>query len=317
MGRNQPAAKGPSTARSQAHCSTPALQGFRKLPFRPLLVPFLDARAKGPRTTGRSGSAPGSGVPRRCRHTDLPRRPGKPHGRTPLPPPRTAVRHKTRRSPPGLPAGGGTAPRDEASPSAHGPCPARTRTHTHTHTHTRARAVGRSPARGLCGTPRRSPRSRGRALRSRTGGRCARPRRAPLPSREPRSPRGPPRGPPGARGPARPDPLSPAAPPRPPPSLRARHRARPARPGGRLRTRPPRRLTGGRNRLVAPRREPRPRRDPAPLRRRFLARSRRSRRRHCAAAGAGLRSPPATAGGGADRAAGGAGRRAAAPGERC
>lgn len=39
MGRNQPAAKGPSTARSQAHCSTPALQGFRKLPFRPLLVP--------------------------------------------------------------------------------------------------------------------------------------------------------------------------------------------------------------------------------------------------------------------------------------
>lgn len=139
MGRNQPAAKGPSTTRSQAHCSTPARQGFRKLPFRPLLVPFLDARAKGPRTTGRSGSAPGSGVPRRCRHTDLPRRPGKPHGRTPLPPPRTAVRHKTRRSPPGLPAGGGTAPRDEASPSAHGPCPART------HTHTRARAVGRSP----------------------------------------------------------------------------------------------------------------------------------------------------------------------------
>lgn len=171
MGRNQPAAKGPSTARSQAHCSTPALQGFRKLPFRPLLVPFLDARAKGPRTTGRSGSAPGSGVPRRCRHTDLPRRPGKPHGRTPLPPPRTAVRHKTRRSPPGLPAGGGTAPRDEASPSAHGPCPARTRTHTHTHTRVRAQSDAlrtrtlRNPA-AFPAPPREGPpQPYGRALR--------------------------------------------------------------------------------------------------------------------------------------------------------
>lgn len=144
MGRNQPAAKGPSTARSQAHCSTPALQGFRKLPFRPLLVPFLDARAKGPRTTGRFGSAPGSGVPRRCRHTDLPRRPGKPHGRTPLPPPRTAVRHKTRRSPPGASCGRGHSSAGRGLPVGPRPLP-RAHTHAHTHTHTRARAVGRSP----------------------------------------------------------------------------------------------------------------------------------------------------------------------------
>lgn len=127
MDRIQPATEGPSTARSQAHRITRALPktavptAFGSVPRRPC----QRAAGRGCSRERRSPAMPAHG-------------PALPHGRMPLPQPRTAVRHRTQHSPPGLPAGwAGTAPRNEtAGPHAH--------TDTDRHTDTQTRAVGHS-----------------------------------------------------------------------------------------------------------------------------------------------------------------------------